>query len=227
MAIEMDTTTQVPAGDSETEGVIQFAYGLTPRPEDALPCADDLKGLLAWRKVLRQLELIGARADRYDGYGYGNLSIRHGDGFLISASQTSGSLDVTADDFVTISSWQFDRFWVEASGSQPPSSETLTHAMIYEGDASVSCVLHAHCPQIWQHLADLPCTSADTTYGSPAMAEEVRFLMRNQPERPLVFTTRGHEDGVFVCGPRLEEAAQTLINTYVQALEFDVAKEMQ
>ncbi len=219
MAIENDTTMATSIDAAETEGVIQFAYGLTPWDEAERPTSRALTTLFAWRRVIHELGLIGARADRYDGYGYGNLSIRQASGFLISASQTSGSVEVSADDFVAISSWQFERFWVEAVGSQPPSSETLTHAMIYEADPSVSCVLHAHSPQIWQRLLELPCTAPETSYGSPAMADEVRSLMANHTERPFAFTTRGHEDGVFVCGPDLQEAAETLIRIYVQALE--------
>lgn len=221
MAIDNKAASEADTDASETEGVIQFAYGLTPWSDEQRPTTPEVASLLAWRKVIHQLGLIGARADRYDGYGYGNLSVRIADGFLISASQTSGSHEVTTDDFVSISSWQFERFWVEAMGSQPPSSETLTHAMIYEGDPSVCCVLHAHNPEIWQRLGRLPSTSAETPYGSPAMANEVKALMSDKAERPLVFTTRGHEDGVFVCGPNLETTAQTLINTYAQALEIE------
>jgi hypothetical protein len=204
---------------AEKEGVIQFSYAL------AAPCGSDLVPapllceLNAVRDVLRDLRLVGVAAR--SGVGYGNLSARlpaHA-AFYITASQTAGAARLDAADICRIDEWDLDRFHVRATGVQPPSSEALTHAMIYAGDERTSRVLHAHSAAIW-HAAErlgLPVTPRDAEYGSPAMARAVEALLEMHTRRPLVFVTPGHEDGVFAVGADAATAAAELVATLVRA----------
>ncbi len=207
---------------TEAEGTIQFAYDLQPL-QAPIAGADLLRPLLAWRTILRRLRLIGQTPDRYGGLGFGNLSFRdpdHPQEFIITASQTSGSADFSADDLTRIQSCHLERFQVTALGSHPPSSETLTHAMLYAADAHLQWVFHVHCSEIWQHTEPLglPVTEADVGYGSPAMVSAVAELLAAHQSRPLVFTTLGHADGVFSCGTTAPDTGGLLVNTLARAL---------
>ena len=206
---------------AEAEGVIQFNCCLAA-PGAELP-HDLAQPLLAWRAVLRRLRLIGQAAQRYGGLGYGNLSRRvpgAARGFLITASQTSGLAEAGVEHLVWVRRWDLGRFRVEAEGALPPSSESLTHAMLYAADPQVSWVLHGHCPEIWQNAkaAGLAAIGADVGYGSPRMAEAVAALLRANRTRPLVFVTLGHEDGVFACGGSAEATGGALVAALGRAL---------
>jgi hypothetical protein len=204
------------------EGAIRFAYGLAPLAGAALP--DDLFGeMRAWRRMCRRLGLIGRDPRRYGGLGFGNLSVRDpadSTRFVITASQTGGARDLRAGDLVRIVECNLARFWVEARGRKPPSSETLTHAMVYAADAAVQWVFHVHSPDIWNATArfGLPCTPAAVPYGTRAMADAVATLLEAHAVRPLVFTTLGHEDGVFACGADARGTGLALVEQLVDAL---------
>jgi hypothetical protein len=64
----------------------------------------------------------------------------------------------------------------------------------------------------------LPTTAADVPYGSPAMAAAVTELMQRHGERPLVFATLGHTDGIFACGGDAASVGTAMINTLAQSL---------
>ncbi len=207
---------------TDAEGTIQFAYDLQPL-QASIAGEDLLRPLFAWRTILRRLQLIGQTPERYGGLGYGNLSFRdpdHGQEFVITASQTSGAADFSAEDLTRIQSCHLERFWVDARGNQPPSSETLTHAMLYAADARLQWVFHAHCPEIWQRTdyLGLPATEADVGYGSQAMVSAVADLLQVHQSRPLVFTTLGHADGVFSCGTTARDAGGLLVSYLARAL---------
>ena len=205
---------------SELEGTIQFAYELTPcstPPLDAPAFAE----LSAWRSILFDLELIGQVKEMYLGFAYGNVSVRadEGDDFIVTASQTSGVTSLLAEHLVRITHCNLERFWVDAQGEAPPSSESLTHAMIYAADPRMRCVFHVHSPTLWRNRAALalPETPMDVSYGSPAMVQAVRDLMDKHQSRPLTFATAGHEDGIFTCGHTLRDCGGLLISYLAKA----------
>jgi hypothetical protein len=206
---------------ADSEGTIRFAYGLQP-PDGPVTDSLTLQTLRGWRTVLRRLELVGQDPQRYDGLGFGNLSHRDAERpeqFVITASQTAGLPELEDGNLVRITHSNTSRFWVDAVGHQPPSSETLSHAIIYQADASVSCVLHVHSPDIWLRAdeLDLAATDAAVSYGSPAMAEAVAALLAAH-RAPLTFVTRGHRDGVFACARSAEDAGAALIHLLARAM---------
>jgi ribulose-5-phosphate 4-epimerase/fuculose-1-phosphate aldolase len=212
-----------------SEGIIQFAFDLKPAGAHG-PDRRQLAALAAWHGLLRQLQLIGQAPDRYGGYAYGNLSAREVQGttsFLITASQASAEPELTSDLVVRIDSYNLDRFWVEAEGAQPPSSETPTHAMIYAADPRIQWVMHVHSPEIWQrHEAlRLPATPESATYGSRAMVGAVSALLDKYLSRPLVFVSLGHEDGVFACGHNARDCGGLLVSYLARALELRLVEE--
>ena len=196
---------------SETEGVVQFAYQLEPASNPAWS-AGALAELNGWRAVLQRLGLVGQEAGRYGGLGFGNLSFRDpvsASRFTITASQTSGEPWLTDDHLVQITGCNLERFWVDAKGRAAPSSETLTHGMIYQADPRVHWVVHSHSPEIFRQYQALRLvgTGPEVPYGSMAMARSVAGLLQQRRRSPFAFVTLGHEDGVFVCGETLAATA--------------------
>lgn len=228
-------TNQSPPTDDPAEGVVQFGYALNERP--GAPLHPDL---LAWRELLMRQELIGQDPLRYDGYAFGNLSARlaptkrgaHATSsaknglFIVSASQAANRDHNDPATWTTIDSVNLARFWVDARGELPPSSETMTHAMIYAAEPNAQFVFHAHSPEIWNNADELmlPATGADVPYGSPAMSQAVIDLMAANMSRPLVFVTRGHEDGVFALGPTARDAGGLLTSYLARALTIEAQK---
>lgn len=214
---------------SEQEGTIQFAYELAASNTPALDAAGFAE-LAAWRSILVELDLLGQHSQRYGGYAYGNLSIRTGDNsalsFVITASQTSGAPQLLDEHLVRITHCNLERFWVDAEGAQPPSSETITHAMVYAADPKLRCVFHVHNPLIWQQRSalKLPETAADVGYGSPAMCGAVAELMAQYQSRPLTFATAGHEDGIFACGHNLRDTGGLLVSYLAKARALALAE---
>jgi len=205
------------------EGAIRFAYGLAPLAGAALPL-DLFTEMRAWRRICKRLGLLGRDPRRYGGLGFGNLSVRDPTDptrFVITASQTGAARDLRAGDLVRINECSLARFWVDAEGRKPPSSETLTHAMVYAADPAIRWVFHVHSPDLWRSTARfaLPCTGAAVPYGTRAMADAVAGLMRDLPTRPLVFTTLGHEDGVFACGADARSTGLALVERLAVALD--------
>ena len=89
----------------------------------------------------------------------------------------------------------------------------MTHGAIYAARPDVSCVIHVHNPQLFHTMlaGTAPRTPRGVAYGTPAMAAAVMEVVASMPETGL-FVTAGHEDGVFVFAPTVEEAAQQLLD---------------
>jgi len=195
------------------EGVIRFDLTFT---KALSPPASDVAGLVHWHKKLHALELIGQDPARYDGYAYGNLSCRHeSGGFIISASQTGGKTELDAGDFCRVTSWDIDKNSVIAEGPQPPSSESLTHAMLYRLDPDIAVVFHVHAPKIWRNAEKLglAITASDIPYGTPGMAHEVARLFGSAETGQMsAFSMGGHEDGIISFAASFERAGNILLD---------------
>lgn len=205
------------------EGAIRFAYDLK-EPAAQVAGDDVLLQIRAWREIFMRLGGVGQTPDRYQGLGFGNLSARDPDQpeeFVITASQTGGVRHLTDEDLTRVVGCNLDRFWVDAEGSQPPSSETLTHAMIYAADPRIEWVFHCHCPELWQAAVALalPTTARDVDYGSPEMVVAVAELLAGHHSRPLVFATLGHEDGIFACGSTARDTGGLLVSYLARSLQ--------
>ena len=207
------------------EGVIQFAYTLA-RPQGPALLPEPFADLSAWRSILRSLDLLGQDPARYDGAGYGNMSLRDDDAFVVTASQTGADETLTEAMLTRITHCNVERFWVEAEGTQPPSSEALTHGMIYAADPRMRCIFHVHSPELWQQrdALNLPATAADVGYGSPQMSAAVSALLDEFQSRPLVFATAGHEDGIFACATNPRDCGGLLVTYLAKARSLALAK---
>lgn len=209
----------------QQEGVIKFDLAFSSAPPVSM---DSLRALNAWRRILWQLALIGQDPQRYGGYGFGNVSQRIAPfdtaprqrAFVISGSQTGAEEVPGAEAYCTVINHDPQRNRVVAHGPIKPSSESLTHAMLYAVDDSIRVILHVHSPHIWRHAGDLglPVTDPAVEYGTPAMALETERLFRDTAVRQLgIFSMGGHEDGIVACGVTAEQAGQRILNTLARA----------
>lgn len=209
----------------DQEGVIKYELWFLETP----PLPDEpLRELSAWRKMLYLTRLIGQDPARYDGYGYGNISMRVPPFdapptercFVISATQTGGLADLTGEHYALVHACYPERNVVIAEGARKPSSESLTHGAVYALDADVRWVMHVHSPEMWRkaRALNLPITRPDVSYGTPEMAEEVARLFRETDVRSQrLFAMGGHEDGLVAFGRTAEEAGTVLLNALAKA----------
>jgi L-ribulose-5-phosphate 4-epimerase len=171
-----------------------------------------LAQLNACRRELRDLHLIGVDPN---GIGFGNLSVRDDatDNFYITGSSTGGIQELTLADCAKVVACDFKMNRVRYEGSALPSSESLTHAAIYESDATAGAVIHCHDSKLWAAvLNEAPTTSKTADYGTPEIANEIMqlFTRTNLRSRKIVVMA-GHEGGIVTFGKDLQEAFAVLM----------------
>ncbi len=208
--------------NKEQEGVIKYSLLHTFAP---LSPQKSLAEINCWRQIMRQLELIGQNDLRYDGLGFGNISLRLSEeSFIISGTQTGEVENLSADQFAIVDHAEPQLNRIKSHGLRKPSSEALTHAMVYEMNRDIQAIIHVHTPIIWRntpHL-NLAFTDKNVAYGTPAMAEAVAELLTNkQLHTQGLFTMLGHEDGVMAFGADLKTAAYLIIDALSNAMIFE------
>lgn len=168
--------------------------------------------LNAYRRKLLQLRLIGVDAN---GIGFGNLSIRNGTtkNFYITGSATGGKPELILADCARVVAYDFEKNWLRYEGSAIPSSESLTHAAVYESDPKAASVIHCHDSKLWAALLNqAPTSSKAVDYGTPEMAYEVTRLFRvTDVQSRKILVMAGHEGGILAFGKDLEEACAVLM----------------
>ena len=157
-------------------------------------CADialfvALAELNACRQKLLDQHLMGVYAN---GVGFDNLSVRDGAtrNFYITGSATGGLPKLTITDCVRVVDWDFKKNWLQYEGNAIPSSESLTHAAIYESAPTISAVIHCHDSVLWRTLLDrVPTTSRTVAYGTPEVAYEIIELFELSDVRSKTFSS--------------------------------------
>lgn len=202
---------------TETEGVIKYALDYQPCP---LPDGADLAGLFSWFAICREHALIGQDPARYEGYAYGNISVRAPTGFVISGTQTGGETSLGPDLLAWVQDFDIAANRLTAGGPARPSSEAMSHGQVYRALPDVGAVIHVHSPLIWRAAATLvlPTTPAEATYGTPEMAAAVeRLLLTAANDSQGAFSMGGHEDGIIAYGSDIETAGGLLIDLHERA----------
>ena len=100
-------------------------------------------------------------------------------------------------------------------GTEGPSSESMTHGVLYDADPAIRFVFHGHSSAIWEQARalGLPASHPTAGYGTLAMCREVRRLLRDpEVSRGRVLVMGGHRDGVLAFGETAEEAGGALLD---------------
>jgi L-ribulose-5-phosphate 4-epimerase len=158
----------------------------------------------------RQLLRLGTIGIDTHGVGFGNLSVRNGvtSRFYITGSGTGKLPELTPVDCARVVAYDFGRNWLQSEGRTVASSESLTHAAIYESDPLACAVIHCHDMKLWTALLHkVPTTPEKVEYGTSEMAYAVRGLFDNTDVRKKkIFVMAGHEGGVVAFGRDLRSA---------------------
>ena len=169
------------------------------------------------RTKLRELGLVGAASN---GIGFGNISIRiKGDEFLISGTATGASPVLGPDGYCLITSFDAGKNCVVSTGPVKPSSETMTHGVIYQSCPNANCVIHIHSRTIFDGMIrdTYPATPESAAYGTPEIAFAIGKLILESPKNEGSIVLAGHDEGVIVYAATIERALfliEKLYNKY-------------
>jgi hypothetical protein len=194
----------------QAEGYIKFTCQLVatgPVIPEAL-----FTTLNAWRDRLYSLHLLGVNEQ---GIGFGNLSARRGNSsqFYISGSATGKHRHAEPRHYALVTTYNFSHNTLTCQGSVKASSESLSHAAIYEADENVHSVVHVHHRKMWEYgMTRLPCTDPSCSFGTPEIAENIfSLLQRDQVRRGGILIMGGHPEGVLFFGHSPEETGNKVL----------------
>jgi ribulose-5-phosphate 4-epimerase/fuculose-1-phosphate aldolase len=195
------------------EGYTKYIVDWTDRKPVDLPAISELD---RWRRPLFEAGLIGYYKDL--GIGYGNISVRERGArqFLVSATQTGQLPSTGSQHYALVTNWDIDGNRVTCRGAAQASSESLTHAAIYELDGAICAVVHVHDRPLWDELKGaVATTAADVAYGTPEMAKEFTRLWRETGfSETGIAAMAGHESGIVSIGSTLAEAVSRVLRLY-------------
>ncbi len=194
------------------EGYIKFNAKWAKTPP--LPKAN-IQNINHWRNVMYQHQLIGAYPN---GIGYGNISERIGNTnqFIISGSKTGNYPTIDERHYALVSQVLVDLNTLECEGSILASSESMSHAAIYQTLDWVQGVIHIHHFELWKKLLhQAPTTDKSAPYGSPEMVYSILDLLENTNlAQQKIFVMEGHEEGIFVFDTDLEAATRHILKYF-------------
>jgi len=174
----------------------------------------DIDDLIKWRRPLYAAGLIGHYEDL--GIGYGNISLRMpgAAGFLISGTQTGHLADLDYQHFALVTGFDIEQDTVSCVGAAEASSESMTHAAIYELSHEIRAVVHVHSDELWVGFKGvLPTTNEDVAYGTPQMASEFyRLFSETDFAKKGIAVMAGHEGGLVSVGSNMREATERILS---------------
>ena len=167
-----------------------------------------------YRRKLLDLGVMGVDAN---GIGFGNLSVRDGTTarFYITSSATAGIVEPTPADYAKVVAYDFAKNWLRCEGSRVASSESLTHAAVYESDPTARAVIHCHDINLWSELLDeAPTTPKRVEYGTPEMAYAVQRLFEvTDVKTRKIFVMAAHDGGLVTFGKNMQDAFGILMSS--------------
>lgn len=163
-----------------------------------------LSDINTYRDSLVQWNMIGKIPD---GPGFGNLSLMaDSGGFFISGTNTGHLNTLQAAHMALVNKVSINENTVWCSGELQASSESMTHAAIYNKLETVKAVIHIHHKQLWEKLMfDMPTTDKNIPYGTPEMALAVAQKCDTMDDKQLLILG-GHEDGIISFGSNMQHA---------------------
>ena len=190
------------------EGYIKFNLNWK---EQEFDFADqDFELINSYRLKLFNLNLIGAYPD---GIGFGNISIRsRKNNFIISGSATGNFKMLSKKDYALVTDFDINKNSVSCIGLSKASSESLSHAIIYESNQKINAVIHVHHEKMWNcYFEKLPTTKKKAKFGTPEMAMEIKILAHKSSG---IIIMGGHFEGIITYGKSLFEAQKILLNYF-------------
>jgi len=169
----------------------------------------DFQSLNTCRNNLFNLGLMGAYSN---GIGYGNISIRRiNNEFIISGSATGNIENLSQEHYSLIKGYNIQNNTIKCEGLTKASSESLSHAAVYESNSEIKAVIHIHHLKMWEkYLNELPTTDKKAEFGTPEIADEMKKLVTKNSG---ILIMGGHQEGIISYGKSLNQA-ENIILTY-------------
>ena len=198
-----------------SEGYIKFNC---IRKQEGIHIQEDIYAQLETARTrLYALGLIGMYPD---GIGFGNISIRNnvGAAFIISGSATGGLSHLKPSDYSLVTKYDIAKNTIHCSGLTKASSESLTHAAVYQSVPKAGAVVHVHCLWLWEKLLNaFPTTSEEIEYGTCEMADSVgKLALEIVGNEQQIIVMGGHREGILAFGNNITEVTSQIINLYNQ-----------
>ncbi len=211
------------------EGYIKYKSEPIHGPAPPQKSVDELNRI---RTRLFDLGLIGMYNEGPNkGIGFGNISLRSkGNNFIVSCSATGEDRILAPGQYSEVVEYSLDKNWLKCvcSGTKPgkeellpASSESLTHAAIYEVLPGVGAVIHVHSMKAWNALLNKVPTTAKVPYGTPEMAREMmRLINEGDAKSKKIIVMAGHPEGIISFGKDLDEAMDALLHWISPVLQI-------
>jgi len=211
----------------EQEGVIKYTLDFQRQAVSASHKV--LREMNACRSMMIDNGLLGQDTSRYGGYGFGNISCRSAEPastFLITGSQTGHIKSLSNTSLSCITDINIEQNTLRAYGEIEPSSESMTHGVLYQQSDQIQAVVHVHSPDIWRNAEalNIASTAKEIPYGTPEMACAVQQLsselMLGKAPLPILFVMKGHEDGIVAAGSSLAQCTHILLDTLQRSKQW-------
>jgi L-ribulose-5-phosphate 4-epimerase len=194
------------------DGYIKFHCHFTKTKPVA---KEKIKELNQYRQKLYERGLVGAYPNKI---GYGNLSVNDGDIF-ITGTATGNDKRLDNTKYSRITGYNLKKNELYCRGAIKASSESMTHAALYDCSKTIGAVIHIHNLQMWKkYVGKLPTTSKEARYGTPEMAYEIKRLYAETDfKKKKIAVLGGHKEGIIAFGKNLEEAYSIILSYYKKA----------
>ena len=119
-----------------------------------------------------------------NGIGFGNLSFRYKDNFIITASATGGARELGMTGYTLVNSVDIAKNTVHSMGPLPASSETMSHASVYQNSTLANYVLHIHNSMLFNFLKERNALSTPEDIGMSIahLQSQLTFLCQEAKE---------------------------------------------
>jgi hypothetical protein len=168
-----------------------------------------------WREKMYSLNLIGAYKN---GVGFGNISVKIPDTnqFYVSGSATGNFKSTGPEHYVLVNAYDFKENSLKCIGPLPASSESLSHAAMYEADEKIKAVIHIHHLGMWEKgIKKYPLTHPEYSFGTPEIALDIAGLLKDKTTRKNgIIIMGGHKEGILFFGESLEDAGRLSLKYY-------------
>ncbi|MCF8297175.1 MAG: class II aldolase/adducin family protein [Saprospiraceae bacterium] len=165
-----------------------------------------------WRNQLYDKGMIGLYNN---GIGFGNISMRieNSNQFYITGSTTGKYSKLELCHLAKVEDYSLENNSIDCVGSVIASSESLSHAIIYETLAEINSIIHIHHFEVWKKsLNKFPTTNINAEYGTPEIANEIKSLLQDEEiAKQRIIIMGGHEEGIISFGKDMKEAMGALL----------------
>ena len=145
----------------------------------------------------------------------GNVSIRRGNGFIISASGSNlGCFE--EDELTFVEQCDVKKECVLYHGRNKPSSESIMHWLIYKNRPEAQAVIHAHDEFATRHellAGEVEESEHEEPYGTIELAH-MAIATFKQDRRIIVLKNHGY----VAIGPDLDRTCDLVVDTHLKLL---------